>query len=197
MADILPFPVPPLSMDAVAAKALETFRDRIAATRWFSALGEIVNSQDRGLAPSYLQALGFPDCSVHYIHSWEEAETACEGITSESPWWMEENRLFEEVMQKAVAQLGEEPVTGALQQIAADMAMQVPAQLTDLAREGGYFEDELIMAAFGMAVRTTQMVGAMLLSGTFDPEHPFTHLFGLYECGHWPVGLVGRSFVVF
>jgi hypothetical protein len=186
-----------LTTDELAAKLLHRFQERLHDVDWFSALGEPVNSQDRGFAPSYLDAMGFADCMVHYIHSWEEAEEAAAAISVESPWWMEENRLFEEAMQQAADKLGEATVTQSLQAIAGEMNLMVPQQLTDYAREGGYMDDALIDGAFGMAVRHTQMACAMLLAGTFDEGHAFTQLFNIYEIGHWPIGLVGRSFVVF
>jgi len=182
---------------ALANKVLSAYRERLHAIDWFACLSEPVNSQDRGFAYDYLDGLGFNDCMVHYIHSWQEAEDAAQGIDAEAPWWIEENRRFEEALQEAAAKLGEETVSRAMQAIAGEMNMLVPQELTDYAREGGYMDDALVQAAFGMAVRHAQMACAMLLAGSFDERHPFTQLINIYEIGHWPIGIVGRSFIIF
>lgn len=190
--------------DAAAPEPMDTLQQFLAMLKtipWFGHVGEPMNSEHRCLAVDYLAAIGFTECSPAYLKSWEEAADVCLGLDSESPWRMEEERLMELLGQQAEEAVGgPEALQTILTEIAAALSRLIPSRLNVLDSDEP-IDDGLRDAAFGSAAHATQMTALMILAQQFDTpealEHPAAIRFRIFELGHWPMGVVGQSFMVF
>lgn len=182
-------------------EALEQFLSMLKTIPWFAHVGEPVNSEHRCIAVDYLAAIGFSACSPVYLKSWEEVADAILGLDAESEWRMEEERLMHVLGQEAEEALGSpQELQHILTEMAAALSRLIPSRLNRLDLEETV-DDGLLDAAFGSAAHATQMAALMILARQFNTpemlEHPAAIRFQLFEQGHWPLGIVGQSFMVF
>lgn len=71
--------------------AVEHFGARLAAVPWFTHLGQPLLRDERALARTYLDALGFAEAELVPVHDWEEAAFAAETPASTPPGGMPRN----------------------------------------------------------------------------------------------------------
>lgn len=173
------------------------FAAQLKAVRWFSAVGQKIEAPVRELSARYLDALGFPDCTLAPISDWREAEEAAESTGVDLSAFDAEEQLRMALEGDALSLCGEDALSVAfahIQSIAVEAARE---GATNAARMWGVPGDDVIAAAVGAAVQAAHEAGLLLLSGRAEEDHPFALKFALFERGRWPIGVTGMSFNVF
>lgn len=173
------------------------FAARLKAVRWFSAVGQKMDAPLRQLSARYLDALGFPDCTLAPISDWREAEEAAESTGVDLSAFDAEEQLRMALEGDALALCGEDALSVAFAHIQSVAVAAASEGATNAARMWGVPGDEVIAAAVGAAVQAAHEAGLLLLSGRAEEDHPFALKFALFERGRWPIGLTGMSFHVF
>ncbi len=191
------------SFDPIAA--LGDFTALLKRVSWFAHVGEPVDSAHRGLALDYLSGMGASDCSVAYIHDWSDALDIAASLDADASWREEEDRLMDELAALALSHASEDDLRMAMTTMIAELSRIIPAAIRARMQAEGEIDDALADAIFGATIHAVEASALLVTSGGGSdisplPEgfpHPFHSRFRLYELGHWPIGIVGRSFFVF
>ncbi|WP_373086673.1 hypothetical protein [Sneathiella sp.] len=163
---------------------------------WFNDLGEPLEAEALGAARDYMDALGFPDAFVAEIENWDDAGHAAGNPDWNSDWWEAEEQLRMGLTTKALELMEEEDLNLALTQISATASPLITAAVEAVTDEQDIEDQELIRAAIGSALQCCHQAALVLAAGEED-SHPFALKYKLFEQGHWPIGITGRSFNIF
>ncbi|WP_439816988.1 hypothetical protein [Zavarzinia sp. CC-PAN008] len=182
--------------DAADLAAIGRFARLVTALPWFQGVGRRADGPMRDRARAMLDAYGFPDAGLAVLTEWEDAADAAQNPDIDDPWFEVEEQLLAALSEDASALHGEETVSIALAHVAAAAGDTVATAARDAALRGDVFDQELIDAAIGAAMRACHEAALVLISGA-DSDHPFALKMALFEAGRWPIGLRGNTFALF
>jgi len=182
--------------DYPTLRSVVRFNKLLPSIPWFSALGEPLSTEPLAAARDYMDALGFPDAFVAEVESWEDASYAAANPDWNSEWWEAEEQMRMGLTADALELISEEDLNLALTQVSATASPIITAAVEAIAEEQGMEDMELIRAAVGSALQTCHQAALVLAAGEED-SHPFAIKYKLFEYGHWPIALSGRSFNIF
>lgn len=173
---------------------------------WFANVGTAFNDDIRRTATLYLDALGFPDATLVQSTDWEEAGDVAESYALDSSAWEVDEQLRAALTVQACEMLGEEAVQIMLAHVSAQLGPAVKEAAEESHALWDVQDESLRNAAVGSAVQATHQACLVLAvsgeeedegEGEDDLPHPFALKFKLFECGRWPVGIVGATFNLF
>lgn len=177
-------------------KAVAPFLTLASNVRWFRTLGEDVDRRTVDLARAYANALGFPEAYPAFMADWEEAADAAENTEVNSPAWEAEEQLRAALTDDVLLAIDE----NVLEMVMTHVATSVTPVIDAAAQEAREFllidDEEFVQAAAGAAAQATYQAALVGMAGA-DDEHPFVRRFQLFEQGHWPIAILGTSFLIF
>lgn len=177
-------------------KSVAPFVTLAGDVRWFRALGERPDSQARKLAADYTYALGFPEAEPVFLPEWEDAAAAAENTDLNSPAWEAEEQLRAALTDEVLLAL--DPET--LEMVMAHIAQSITLAIDESAKEAAEFlridDESFVLAISGAAAQATYQAALVGMAGE-EEDHPLAIRFQLFEKGHWPIGIIGNSFLIF
>lgn len=179
-----------------AIRIVTRFAASAARINWFAHVGEHIDDILETRAREYLDALGFPDVEVAPLHDWAEAAEAAENLDFDSTAWEAEEQLRAGLATDAVELVGEDALELLLTHVSARVSGPIRVGAEEAAALDGIEDEEAVTAAAGAAVQACHHA-ALVIAASGEPDHPFALKFTLFEAGHWPVGIAGRSFNLF
>lgn len=182
--------------DFPSLKSVAPFLEVAQNVRWFRSLSERPHAYSMGLARDYADMLGFPEADPVFLPDWEDAAYAAENPEINSPAWEAEEQLRAALTNDVLAAIDE----GVLEMIMTHIAQTITPFIDESAQEAREFlriEDEaFVQAAAGAAAQATYQAALVGMAGAED-DHPFVKRFQLFEQGHWPIAILGTSFLIF
>jgi hypothetical protein len=172
------------------------FNKLLPDIQWFVDVGEPLDKETLDAARAYMDTLGFPDAFVAEVENWEDAAYAAANPDWNSEWWEAEEQLRMGLTATALELISEDDLNLALTQISATASPLISNAVEAITEEHGIEDMELIRAAIGSAIQTCHQAALVLAAGEED-THPFALKYKLFEQGHWPIALTGRSFNIF
>ena len=182
--------------EAPALEALAKLEEVIVRVSWFSRLGQPLGDDVLALAQAYLDQLGFPDATPVPAGDWDEAAYAAENTDLNSEGWEVEEQLRADLSREALLYTDEAALAEALDritQLAGSQALEAAQTASTL---WPVADDAMVDVAIGHAVQAAYHAGLVLAAQAVE-DHPFALKFQLFERGHWPIALTGRSFHIF
>jgi hypothetical protein len=182
--------------DFPSLKSVAPFVALASDVRWFRSLGDAPDSEAKRLARDYGAALGFPDAEPAFINNWEDAADAAENTEINSPAWEAEEQLRASLTNEVLLAL--DPDT--LEMVMNHIAQSVTTAIDEAAREAAEFlridDEAFVLAISGAAAQACYQAGLVGMAGE-EEDHPLSIRFQLFERGHWPIGILGNSFLIF
>ena len=177
-------------------KSVAPFVMLASDVRWFRALGDRPDSEARKLAADYTAALGFPEADPVFLPEWEDAATAAENTDYNSPAWEAEEQLRAVLTDEVLLALDADT----LDMVMTHIAQSITVAIDEAAKEAAEFlridDESFVLAISGAAAQATYQAALVGMAGE-EEEHPFAIRFQLFEKGHWPIGIIGNSFLIF
>lgn len=182
--------------DFPSLKSVAPFLMVAQNVRWFRSLGESPSDYSRKTARDYADMLGFPEVDPVFLPEWEDAAYAAENPEVNSPAWEEEEQLRAALTDDVLLAIDEDVLDMVMTHIAQAITPVIDAAAQE-AREFLVIDDEeFVQAAAGAAAQATYQAALVGMAGA-DDEHPFVRRFQLFEQGHWPIAILGTSFLIF
>lgn len=182
--------------DFPSLKSVAPFLSVAENVKWFRSLGERPHAYSMGLARDYADILGFPEADPVFLPDWEDAAYAAENPEINSPAWEAEEQLRAALTHDVLMAIDD----GVLEMIMTHIAQTITPFIDESAQEAREFlriEDEaFVQAAAGAAAQATYQAALVGMAGAED-DHPFVKRFQLFEQGHWPIAILGTSFLIF
>lgn len=198
-----------LEAEIPVLQALTEFAARAERARWFAELGEPFSPATAQIARAYLDGLGFPDAEAIAVMNWDDALDASESLDLNAEAWEAEEQLRAALMDEVLSGVSEE----GLGVVLAHMAAQLAALLPDMIDEALMMADELPDtirdlgvgaaqqaahgAALALAAAAIAAQNGGLEAGEEALNHPLLLRYRLFEQGHWPLALTGRTLNLF
>ncbi|MBV1901328.1 MAG: hypothetical protein KUG56_06610 [Kordiimonadaceae bacterium] len=177
-------------------KSVAPFVDVANNVRWFRALGERPADHVVGYARDYAGLLGFPEAEPVFLPDWEDAAFAAENPEVNSTAWEAEEQLRAALTNDVLSVVDDDT----LQMVMASVAQSITPAIDEAAnevREYMRIEDKaFVQAATGAAAQACYQAALVGMAGV-DEDHPFVRRFQLFEAGHWPIAILGNSFLIF
>ncbi|MCJ9429840.1 hypothetical protein [Kordiimonas marina] len=164
--------------------------------RWFRALGETPDAETVKLARDYAAALGFPEAEPAFLPDWADAADAAESTDYNSPAWEAEEQLRAALTTDLLDALDEQTFEMVVAHVGQSVAETIEASTEEAAQDLRIVDEGFLMAASGAAAQACHQAALVAMAGAED-DHPFALRFQLFEKGHWPLGIVGNSFLIF
>ncbi len=172
------------------------FASLLKTTKWFSHIGEDLNSQLVKNSRQYLEALGFPDSYPAQVDDWADAIHCLETNDWNSPAWEAEEQLTASLITEALEFIEEDVLEVALTNITSKASTHITAAIEQASIRWAFNDDEILRAAMGQAVQACYQAALVIAVGG-EEDHPFALKFSLYEKGHWPLGIAGNTLNIF
>ena len=176
--------------------SVRAFAGRTDQISWFSQVGETPVREETEIAEAYLAALGFPDAAIAGVPDWDAAMDCAQSGDTNSSAWEAEEQLRAGLHAELLAEISPEALDVALTYVRARCAAGLERHMDDLAATWDLDDAGFLNAAAGAAVQAAHDM-ALALAADAEAAHPFRLKFRLFECGRWPIGVVGASFHVF
>ncbi|WP_262693419.1 hypothetical protein [Kordiimonas aquimaris] len=177
-------------------KSVAPFVMLASDVRWFRSLGERPDSEARKLAADYTAALGFPEAEPVFLPEWEDAAAAAENTDYNSPAWEAEEQLRAALTDEVLLALDADT----LEMVMTHVAQSITVAIDEAAKEAAEFlridDESFVLATSGAAAQATYQAALVGMAGE-EEDHPFVVRFQLFEKGHWPIGIIGNSFLIF
>lgn len=176
-------------------KAVPRLARLVANLPWFQNIGIPANAGLYDIAERYAVEIGLPDCRPVFLTETEDALAAALSNDINTEAW--------ELEEQARAGLGNR-ITEMLDEEIASMVLTHLSEVSHAAIESGarlaavrqgLSDEDFVTAVVGAGVQAVHQAGLVALSG--EEDHPFITRFRLFESGHWPIALVGTSFLIF
>ncbi len=216
MSDVEHPDAPPDAADLLALEAeipvlsgVRAFVDGAKRARWFAALGEPHSRQVTLIARAYLDALGYPHADAVSVLNWDDALAAAASLDLNTEGWEAEEQLRAGLTEQALTGISQEGMGVMLAYLSAAL---VPV-LAELAEEAAYMADapenlvDLMVgagqqAAFGAAWVLAAAAVEAAHNDNMELDlgasaHPLLLKYRLFEAGHWPLALAGRTLNLF
>ena len=175
---------------------LRRFGEEAVAMPWFSKLGRPLDREEKALARSYLDGLGFPDAEPARIRDWAEAADAAMTFDIDPAHWEAEESLRASLAADALEILSEDALNIAMTHVSALLGERLRAAVEEAADFWEVDDMELLNAAAGAALHAAHGAALSLVAGAGD-DHPFRRKFALFTRGRWPIGIAGLTFNIF
>jgi hypothetical protein len=180
---------------ALPVALLERVKEEVRAAAWFAALGEPLTDGDRADGDAYAKALGLGSLRLVQAHDWPEAERVLKAPDWSPDWWDREEALRQRLLAEAEARHPERELWTVLTELTTEAGEIVHGKAaTAASRMGGAAKASIHVAAGAAAQATYQSALARLVA---DTASPFESKFRLFAAGHWSLGVVGSTLVVF
>lgn len=172
---------------------LRRFAEEAINMPWFSRLGRPLDREEKALARSYLDGLGFPDAEPARLRDWTEAADAALTLDIDPAHWEAEEGLRAALVAEALDHLSEDALNIAMTHVSALLGERVRAAVHEAADFWEVEDEELLNAAAGAALHASHGAALSLIAGSGD-DHPFRRKFSLFTRGRWPIGIAGLTF---
>lgn len=199
-----------LEAEIPVLSAVRAFAEQAKRARWFTNLGEPHNGRVKLVARHFLDGLGYPQADAIPVMSWDDALDAAASLDLNTEGWEAEEQLRAGLVEQALAGISEQGMGVMLAHLSAELA----PVLTELAEEAAYLADEPPEGLLDLMVGAGQQAanGAAwalaaaaveaaqnddLALGSEALDHPLMLKYRLFEEGHWPLGLAGRTLNLF
>jgi hypothetical protein len=180
----------------IAVPALAEFADRLGAASWFSVIGEVLTPAEHADAAGYVMSLGLKEVETSEISAWRDAEACIKATDWDSRWWDAEERLRQELLERAQERHGEAVMLEALTEISEQVSDTVHGAAAVAAARDGVADAGLIRAAAGAATMACYQA-AVGVAADLANDNPFIAKYRLFEAGHWPLCVRGAAFYIF
>jgi len=164
--------------------------------RWFRAVGERPNDETRKIARDYADLLGFPEADPVFLPDWEDAAAAAENTEYNSAAWEAEEQQRAVLTEDVLGVIGEDVLEMVMAHVASNVSQAIDAAAAEAAEYLRIDDEEFVRAVSGAAVQACYQAVLVGLSSPED-DHPFVKRFQLFEAGHWPIAIIGNSFLIF
>jgi len=182
--------------DFPSLKSVAPFLAVAQNVRWFRTLGERPAKYVQEHAREYADSLGFPEADPVFLPGWEDAAFAAENPEVNSPAWEAEEQLRAALTMDVLDAVDEDT----LQMVMAHVAQTITPHIDEAANEAREYlrieDEEFVQAAAGAAAQACYQAALVGMAGPED-EHPFVKRFQIFEEGHWPIAILGNSFLIF
>lgn len=182
--------------DFPSLKSVAPFVEVAKNVRWFRSLGERPEDYVHTYARDYADYLGFPEAEPVFLPEWEDAAFAAENPEVNSQAWEAEEQLRASLTNDVLMAVDE----NTLQMVMAHISGAITPVIDEAAEEAREYlriEDmEFMQAAAGAAAQACYQAALVGMAGAED-EHPFVRRFQVFEAGHWPIAIIGNSFLIF
>lgn len=182
--------------DFPSLKSVAPFVAMAADVRWFRTLGERPDSESKRLARDYADTLGFPEADPAFVPDWEDAAAAAENTEFNSPAWEAEEQLRAALTDEVLLALDADT----LDMVMTHVAQSITETIEEAAQEAAEFlridDENFVRAISGAAAQACYQAALVGMAGS-EEDHPFVYRFQLFEKGHWPIGIIGNSFLIF
>lgn len=175
---------------------LRRFGEEAVRMPWFSKLGRPLDREERALARSFLDGLGFPDVEPGRLRDWSEAADAAMTLDIEPAHWEAEESLRAGLAADALDLLSEDALNIALTHVSALLGERLRGAVEEAADFWEVEDLELLNAAAGAALHAAHGAALSLISGA-EEDHPFRRKFALFARGRWPIGIAGLTLNIF
>jgi len=182
--------------DFPSLKSVAPFLAVAENVRWFRAVGDRPGEETRKLARDYADLLGFPEADPVFLPDWEDAAAAAENTEYNSLAWETEEQQRAVLTDDVLAVIGDDVLEMVMAHVATSVTAAIDAAAAEAAEYLRIDDEEFIRAASGAAVQACYQAVLVGLSSPED-EHPFVKRFQLFEAGHWPIAIIGNSFLIF
>lgn len=182
--------------DFPSLKSVAPFLGLVGDVRWFRALGESPDVHSLRLARDYAATLGFPEAEPAFLPDWEDAAAAAENTEFNSPAWEAEEQLRAALTDEVLLAL--DPDT--LDMVMTHIAQAITETIEQAAKDAAEFlriDDETFVRAISGAAAQACYQAALVGMAGGEEDHPLVYRFQLFEKGHWPIGIIGNSFLIF
>ncbi|WP_374763145.1 hypothetical protein [Yunchengibacter salinarum] len=177
-------------------KSVAPFLSLATQAGWFRALGERASDHERTLARDYVDMLGFPDAEPVFLADWDDAMAAAEVPDFNHAAWEAEEQLRATLTLEVLTMIDE----GTLDMVTAHVQQKVAGPVIAAAEEAADYlrieDTQFLQALAGAGVQAAWQAALVVMAGGGE-EHPFTLRFRLFECGRWPIGVLGRTFSIY
>ncbi|MEX0299229.1 MAG: hypothetical protein AB3N28_09175 [Kordiimonas sp.] len=182
--------------DFPSLKSVAPFVEVAKNVRWFRALSEQPAEYVRKYARDYADILGFPEADPVFLPEWEDAAFAAENPEYNSPAWEAEEQLRAALTTDVLSAVDE----GTLQMVMTHIAQEITPVIDESADEAREYlridDGEFVQAAAGAAAQACYQAALVGMAGAED-DHPFVRRFQIFEAGHWPIAILGTSFLIY
>ena len=167
----------------------------VANLPWFQCLGQAPSTGLIDIAARYADEIGLPECRPIFLEDTDDALAAALSNDVNTQAWELEEQARAGLGAEITALMDEELATMVLTHLAevSQSAIESGARLAAVRQ--GLSDEDFVTAVVGAGVQAVHQASLVALAGVDD--HPFQTRFRLFEAGHWPIALVGTSFLIF
>ena len=163
---------------------------------WFGALGEALGEAERSEAALYLAGLGRFGHAITPVADWPAARAASTDPAWDPAWWDDEDEARRALQTAAEGALDSAALHRSLTAVTEAARLVIEGAACRAASRAGHRDTGLVKAAAGAASLACFQAGLVLLAGAGD-DHPLMAKFRLFECGRWPLAVIGNRFYLF
>lgn len=182
--------------DYPSLKSLAPFLAVAENVHWFRTLGERPYRETQTSARDYADLLGFPEADPVFLPEWEDAAAAAENTEYNSPAWEAEEQLRAVLTTDVLELIDEEVLEMVMNHVASTITPVIDAAAQEAAEYLRIDDEEFVRAVSGAAVQACYQAALVGLVSPED-EHPFVKRFEIFEAGHWPIAIIGNSFLIY
>lgn len=176
--------------------SIHAFVEGLHHAPWFSALGEPLTPSEIADAEAHLGGLGFDGIAIEGVTDWPDARTATLHPERDNRWRDAAQREGEALLLDANSAHGTESVLSELSHVE-EAAVALLSDLATAAALDRGIQDESLAGAAARAATEAAYQGALALAAGAPARHPFRLKLNLFECGRWPLALIGNHFCLF
>jgi hypothetical protein len=182
--------------DYPSLKSIAPFLAVAENVHWFRTLGERPYKETKTAARDYADLLGFPEADPVFLPEWEDAAAAAENTEYNSPAWEAEEQQRAILTADVLDVIDEHTLEMVMTHIVSTLTPIIDEAAQEAAQYLRIDDDEFVRAASGAAVQACYQAALVGLAAPED-EHPFVKRFEVFEAGHWPIAIIGNSFLIF
>jgi hypothetical protein len=176
-------------------RALDELARTVGRMAWFSRVGMAPQPGCLIRIAAILSGLGAAGSAIQRAESWAQTQKLLDQHRRGGSIYVELESESARLRKAAAGLHG----SGLVEAILAD-ATETARDTAHGAAAGAALRDgvggtDLVRHAAADAERATRMTGLALAAG--ESAHPFIHWLGVFEAGHWPIGIVGGAFRLF
>jgi hypothetical protein len=176
--------------------SIHAFVEGLHHAPWFGALGEPLTPSEIADAEAHLGGLGFDGIVIEGITDWPDARTATLHPQRDNRWRDAAQREAKALRLDANSAHGAESVLSELSHVE-EAATALMLELATAAALDRGIKDESLTGAAARAATEAAYQAALALAAGAPASHPFRLKLNLFECGRWPLALIGNHFFLF
>jgi hypothetical protein len=182
--------------DYPSLKSVAPFLAVAENVHWFRTLGERPFPETQAAARAYADFLGFPEADPVFLPEWEDAAAAAENIEFNSPAWEAEEHQRAVLTADVLDVIDEQTLEMVMTHVVSTLTPVIDEAAQEAAQYLRIDDEEFIRAASGAAIQACYQAALVGLAAPED-EHPFVKRFEIFEAGHWPIAILGTSFLIY